>query len=473
MKWTIARKEFKEHWRDGRLRGAMAIILVLLTGSLITGFVQYRDARSEREAATVADRREWLGQGDRNPHTAAHFGRYAFKPATRVAMIDPGVNPYLGIAVWLEAHYQDPFRYRPVEDDSWLRQFGNLTAASVLQVLFPLLIVLFTFSSFAGEREIGTLKQLLSLGVSPKDLAAGKALGLSASFGAALVPATTVGVAALLVTADDGPPNAVLTRGIALGLGYLVYFAVFFGVGIGLSALVRSSSMALLLLLGFWTVSSFIMPRAAADIAEHIAPTPSSVDFWAGIHKDTSEGIDGHNPSSQRAESIRKGLLAQYKVSRTEDLPINFDGWMLMAGEEYGNGVFDKHYGQLWDTFQRQDRVQGLFALASPLLAVRSLSMAMAGTDFEHHKDFAVHAEQYRRTINRILNGDLTYRSRTGQTSYTADANLWRTIPEFSYQSPSTWWALSRQLAGLGMLLGWAALAAAGAWFAVWRLRAI
>ena len=42
-----------------------------------------------------------------------------------------------------------------------------------------LLIVLLTFGALAGERERGTLRQVLSLGVRPRDLVLGKALGLA------------------------------------------------------------------------------------------------------------------------------------------------------------------------------------------------------------------------------------------------------------------------------------------------------
>ncbi len=166
----IAKKEFIEMCRDERFRFVGGFVLVLLITTMLAGWSHYRSVTAEREAARNFDEQQWLMQPPRNPHSAAHFGKYAFKPITPISFLDNGVNSYLGIAVWLEAHYQNPFRYRPVEDSTVVQRFGELTAAVVLQLLLPLVIILLTFSTFAGERESGTLRQLLSVGVAPHNL---------------------------------------------------------------------------------------------------------------------------------------------------------------------------------------------------------------------------------------------------------------------------------------------------------------
>jgi ABC-2 type transport system permease protein len=46
---------------------------------------------------------------------------------------------------------------------------------------FPLLIIIIGFNAMSGERERGTLRQLLSLGVPVQSLLVGKAMALAAS----------------------------------------------------------------------------------------------------------------------------------------------------------------------------------------------------------------------------------------------------------------------------------------------------
>ncbi len=459
MIFKIARKEFLEMLRDGRFRYAAAIVFVLLAVALLIGVSHYRQATEQRRTAQTFDQQQWLQQGERNPHSAAHFGKYAFKPASTISFLDRGVNSYLGIAVWLEAHYQNPFRYRPAEDATPLHRFGELTVAVVLQLLLPLLIILLTFAAFAGEREQGTLRQLLSIGVKKNDLAAGKALGVSGALLLLLIPATLLGLLALSFAAADADGasgvGASGGRFTLMTLSYLLYFGAFVALALAVSASVKTARMALIVLLAFWIINGLVLPRAAADFAQTVYVTPSYSQFWDNVNRDMKEGIDGHDPQNQRTEEAKKMLLAQYNVSKVEDLPINFAGWSLQQGEEYGNQVFDKRYNELWERFAAQNRLQETSAALSPLLAVRSLSMSFAGTDFHHHRHFANDAETYRRMLNKIMNEDLMLNAGNANRSYTANETLWSRVPDFQYQLPDAAWALRTQLVSVMILLLW------------------
>lgn len=470
----IARKEFSEMWRDGRFRVVGGFVLIMLIATLFTGWSQYRQRSAEREAAQATDEQQWVSQGARNPHSAAHFGKYAFKPRTPVSLLDNGVNSYLGVAVWLEAHYQNPFRYRPAEDSTVVQRFGELTAVVVLQLLIPLFIILLAFPAFAGERESGTLRQLLSLGVDRKTLAFGKALGIAGALAALLVPAAIVGTAALALAAAGSSGDGVSAsfgRFSILVVAYLFYFTIFLAVSLTASAYFRTAQMALLVLFGFWIFNGLFVPRIAADLAQKAHPSVSSNEFWDNTSRDLREGIDGHNPQNKRTEEAKQQLLKQYGVEKVEDLPINFSGWSLNQGEEYAGKVYDKHYSALWQSFDDQNRFYALSSIFAPLPAARSVSMSMAGTDFEHHRHFATEAEQYRRVINRILNEDYMNNSRTGDSNYTANETLWNNMPQFQYELPGTSWAVQTQILPLGMLLLWTIGSIGLAIFAVQRVR--
>ena len=131
----------------------------------------------------------WLDKGDMNPHAAAHYGAFVFKPVQPLSAIDPGLDPFVGVFVFLEAHKQQLARHRPIEDATPTRRLGQLTPASAALVLLPLLVVSLTFSSFAAERDQGTLRPLLAMGVSRRSLLAGKAIGAMLPLAAVIVPA--------------------------------------------------------------------------------------------------------------------------------------------------------------------------------------------------------------------------------------------------------------------------------------------
>lgn len=471
MIYKIAKKEFIETLRDKRFLISALIVGGLLLAALALGWQHSSQVRRQHAAAQELTQKQWLNQGEKSPHSAAHYGIYAFKPQMPLSFVDRGVEAYTGVAVWLEAHKQNDFRYRPAQDQTALARFGELTGATVLQILLPLLIILLAFTAFAGERESGTLRQVLSLGIQPAQLASGKVLGIAAVLSLLLVPAVIVGVAAMILSVDDGSSSSSVPRLILLTVSYLLYLGIFVAVSLAVSARASSARFALLVLLGFWIFSCLIAPRAATDLAKRIYPTPSALEFTDAMEADIKNGTDGHNPSDKRLADLKTETMRKYGVSRLEDLPINFNGIALQTSEDYGNRVFDDHFGNLWDKFERQNKVRQASAVFAPMLAVGSLSRGLAGTDFAQHRDFAVAAENQRRLLIRTINKDVLENARYGDTNYVANPSLWAKVPEFQYAAPDTTSILRQQTGSLLVLALWFAASALFLWWAVKRMR--
>lgn len=455
MTRRIARKELLEMVRDGRFRVLAAAVLALSLLSLAVGWKHNADVARQHTAAQAATRAQWLGQTNKNPHSAAHYGVYAFKPKSPLSMVDTGVDPYVGVAVWLEAHKQNEMKYRPAADRTAVERFGEMTAAETLQVLVPLFIVLMTFSAFAGEREQGTLRQLLSLGVSSRTLALGKTAGIGAALAAVLLPAAILGVIALALTADGGFLSGSPARAALLVVFYLMYFAIVVAVSLGVSARAPSSRIALVVLLTFWFANSLVASRVVADLASWLHPTPSAVEFQRALDADLNKPGEMERRLSQR----KTELLRQYNVETVDALPIAFSGVSLQEGEKHGDEVFDAHYGRLFDTFEEQNMVYQLGGLAAPMLAIRSVSMGLAGTDFQHHRHFITAAEGYRRVIQQTMNGDIM--AHPTKTAYLAGSDLWSQVPEFDYEAPAASWALENLRGSIAVLGLWLLVATA------------
>ena len=456
MVLRIARKELLDLSRDGRFRVLAGLVLVVSLVSLAAGWKTYTDLAAQHRAAQQATREQWLNQPKKNPHSAAHYGVYAFKPASQMAMVDTGIDPYVGVAVWLEAHKQNEMKYRPAQDRTAVQRFGSMNGAEVLQVLVPLFIVLMAFSAFAGEREQGTLRQLLSVGARPRDLALGKALGIAAALGAVLVPATLLCAIALTLSTSEGLLADDPGRVLALAAVYLVYFAALIALSLWVSAWAKSSRLALVVLLTFWFANSVVAPRVVSDLAAWLHPTPSTVEFQKALEAD----LNDQQEMDERLERRREALLKQYNVESVDALPIAFSGISLQEGEEHGNDVFDKHFGALFDAYERQNRVFQWTAAVAPLLATRGLSMGLSGTDFGQHRHFVTAAEAYRRDIQRTLNGAIAANQKPGQT-YLAGRELWDQVAPFVYEPPSTGWVLGQYAPALAVLGVWLAGAVA------------
>jgi ABC-2 type transport system permease protein len=258
-----------------------------------------------------------------------------------------------------------------------------------------------------------------------------------------------------MLNGDEANESFDAVRFTLLTIGYLIYLGIFVAVSLAVSARAVSSRFALLALLGFWILSCLIAPRVATDIARKIHPTPSALSFAAQMENDIKNGADGHNPSDKRLADLKIETMQQYGVSKLEDLPINFDGIALQAGEDFSNQVFDEHYGNLWNQFERQDTVRQISAVFAPQLAIGSLSRGLAGTDFAQHRDFAAAAENHRRLLIRTINDDVKTNAKYGDTKYVAAANLWEKVPEFQYVAPETSEILRKQIVGILILCCW------------------
>jgi ABC-2 type transport system permease protein len=465
----IAAKEFLEMVRDGRFRVAGGIVAVLLLASLGAGWQQYRALKAQHDSAQSAERSNWLGQRPKNPHQGAHYGVYAFKPKMQLSMVDAGVDPYVGVAVYLEAHKQNEFRFRPAQDAATSSQrFGELTAATILQLLIPLLIVLLTFSAFAGERELGTLRQVLSLGVDGTRFALGKAAGVAAALALIVVPATIMGATTLQLTSSGGLLAGDASRTILMAAAYAGYFAVFLAISLAVSALAPSSRAALIVLLAFWILNGVVATRGFSDLAGYLRPIPSEVEFDTNLQRDLSDTRE----LNVKLDRIRDELFLKHGVNRIDDLPLNFRAISLQEAEEHGYEVFEKHYGDLFDRFERQNAVYQWGGVVSPLIAVRSVSMGLAGTDFAHHRHFTTAAEAYRRTIIRYMNDDILVHPVRAGEEYVAGSELWRRVPEFQYEAPGALWALGHYAASMAWLAIWLVASVAALAVAARRLSA-
>ncbi|MFN3326174.1 MAG: DUF3526 domain-containing protein [Bryobacteraceae bacterium] len=451
----IARKEFREVLRDGRFRWTSAMIVALLGIGMVTGWHGYRTRTEERREAERHSRRTWVEQGRKNPHIAAHFGVYVFKVPSALSFFEPGIDPYTGATLYLEAHRQNQPLFQPASDGAVLQRFGELTPAAIAQVLLPLAIILFCFQSFSVERERGTLQQLASLGVPARVLVSGKLIGLGGALMLLLVPAAVA--ASGIVLLQVSPGESTLLRVAMLCCGYLLYLAVFVLLSLVGSAVAKTSRIALMALLGFWIWNSIVAPRIFADLAGYLYPPPSSAEFSAAARRDLERGIDGASSGAQRNQAVLADLMVRYNVDRVEDLPVNPRGFLYQASEERAAQVWDKHFGALWLAYERQDRLQQWAALLAPMLAVRSVSMGAAAADFHHSRDFARAAEQYRREMVKALNLEIAIQSRHGE-QYEADRSLWERIPEFAYKAPGIRFVLRKIWIDVLTLAAWVAL---------------
>lgn len=420
----------------------LVLALGVAGGALHAGRVS-----AERLHAQQAERQRWLDQGDVNPHAAAHYGTFVFAPSEALGLIDPGIRPFVGAAVFLEAHQQQLSRYRPVDDAGSVRRLSAPSIATGLQVLLPLLLVLFAAGAITRERERGTWKLLLAAGVPPRTAAAGKLAGVALALGFVTGPAFGLALIALSMTPGVSIDGDTVMRAVALTAAYAAYLMVWLFAGLAVSALAASTRGAVGLGLAMWLAGSVIAPPALLAVATASAPAPTAAAMTAAIDEERAR-----RPTwDQRVEAATGRFL------RGEDLPAasNPEVVALIDTEAADTEIYTRYLDALGRIFARQSHIYQTLSLLSPAVAIQSLSMALAATDDEHYRHFLAGASRYRTALLSSLNDELAAFDSWKTFTAAGSRELWARVPEFEYDTPAIGWAVRRQVWSLISMALW------------------
>lgn len=456
----IARAELALMVRSRVALIGVVALLLLSTIAAATSQAHMAQERLSRLANQTQTDALFEAQPARHPHRMVHYGSYVFRPIGTLAGFDPGIDPFSGTTLYLEGHRQNSATISAVRENSSLMRFGQLTPAFVLQTLAPLLLIFLGFPMITRERGRGSLRLLLSSGVTVGDIIFGKTLALGSIGLVALVPAWL----ALFLMALAMPSEAGAAAMIGLGCGLYVLIWV---VGIvAASALAQTGQGALLSLIGIWCFVAIVAPRGAAELASRLAPLDSRATTDLTIQAELRQLGDSHNPDDPFFAAFKARILAQHRVTKVEDLPFNFRGAVSAEGEALTSRLFDKYFVELATVQRTQSQIVSGLSILSPALAVRHVSMAGAGTDLETHLRFLQQSEAHRFAMVQYLNGlhrdklnhaDDAARSkdRAAEQRTRIAADNWAKVPDFVFKPTRAAERLSAALAPILTLSLW------------------
>lgn len=461
MIWVVARRELALQFRDGRLVLAGATLLIAMAAAILAGWTQYDRAERERAHFVAEARAQWLNQGERHPHRAAHFGAYVAKPELSLALFEPGLRPFAGQTLWLEAHDRPAFANIPSEDDLTLGTgLGVASGAAILQILAGLLVLVIGALAIVRERENGVLRQLLAQGIGARTWVAGKFLGLTAVIAIPVVVAGTLATAAAAWASPAAERGDVVLRAMALLGADALLLGALLAIGLAISAVAKSSRAALIAALAVWVGGFVLAPRAAATLCERFAPAPTLEAYYTASRKVFNDGFDGRGGYAQQLKALEVSTMQRYGVDTLAALPVGFSGLRMKHMDAWSTEVDDREYAKLEQIYARQSAIRAAMSAAAPFIAARSVSQGMAGMDWAHYRDFLQAAEHYRRGFGQQMNTLLEHGVRGERWEMDGTNMDWAKVRPFQYANPTVGWAMGQQSVFLTILAAWALLAA-------------
>jgi ABC-type transport system involved in multi-copper enzyme maturation permease subunit len=334
MVWLIAKKEFHDNWISHKITIAFALCVILLVVSIGLALKDYSDRLSSYSLSRSGDS---IFLDRIATYTVVNNGGEVSGNSNIGDMVD-NIGIYrrpaeLSIfARGLDDRMNQPVRFLDIrklgpqaqintgskqERNKLFALFAPLDFLFITKVMLSLLTILFAFGAIAGERESGTLKLMLSNSVSRGHVLLGKFLGGYASLAAPFLAAVLI---ALIVAALS--PSVVLdgeswARISLMVLNSLGYIAVFFFIGLAVSALAKRSATAVLMLLAIWIVLTLVVPNVGWLVAKRVVEVPSQQQIETEKFK-TARQIEDETEKEHPSGSYMPGYGRYHVEAQSE-----------------------------------------------------------------------------------------------------------------------------------------------------------
>lgn len=455
----------RDAWR-GMLRDRVAVLgamllLILTVIAAVTSYERQRAVTAQRQGYQADVDKQFDAQPDRHPHRMVHYGQFVFRPPSPLAGFDSGIDAYTGTMIFLEGHRQNTANFGDARQSSSLLRFGQLTPAYVLLTLAPLLLVFLGFGLVARERASGTLRILITQGVTGGQIVAGKTLALLGAAAVVLLPAA---IALVVLAAGNGA--AMLSAG-ALILAYGAWLAVWAMGTVWVSTVCTRPRDALLALLAVWVTAVILVPRIGAAWADARAPLLTRFETDIAIARDLAAIGDSHRPDDPHFSRFKADVLQRYGVARLEDLPVNYRGLVAMEGERLTSALFDRYAAASFERQAEQSAMIDRLAWIAPTLAVRRVSMTLAQTDLPSYRRFVDQAEAYRyrlvQSLNQLQAEKVDYvNERKSVMPTRIEQSHWEASPDFVFEDEEGGALWRRAVSPARVLALWLLAALAG-----------
>jgi ABC-type transport system involved in multi-copper enzyme maturation permease subunit len=266
-------KEIVESIKGHKFIITFIICTVLILLSVYSGYELYREELRWLNTAESANQTAMANEGSYGNLKTS--GQKVFRAPSRMSIFVRGVDSVIGKAASVGSGMNIVLRDSRFGLNPVFAVFGELDLAFIVKIILALFALIFSYNAVSGERELGTLKQVFSNNVGRAKFIFGKTVGgLITLLLPFLVPLILALLMLMLVFSVTFSPEEWIRLGFLVGI-FCLYLAVFYMIGMLMSALTRHSFVSFLLCLFVWVFSVVIVPRLAVEAAGYISPAPS------------------------------------------------------------------------------------------------------------------------------------------------------------------------------------------------------
>lgn len=399
---TLVRKELRAVILSPKFVATFAVLSVLLLLSVYIGIQEYREGVTQYEAATkiskqrIQEQTSWHNIYDKS-----------YRAVDPMQVFVSGLGYDIGRWSQVSADNSIKLRNSAYSDDPVFAVFRFVDFAFIVQVVFALFAILFTYDAVNGEREQGTLRMVFANAVPRAQYLVAKCVG--AWLGLVVPVCIPILLSLLLVIlfkvplTDGDWVKVILLVGISI-----LYITLFIVLGVFISSLTKRSSASFLLSLVVWVALVLIIPRASVMAAGQIVRVPQRAEIeaqrdgfaqnrWAQYYNKMEQRLrDVFDPEAEETDDEEFDEEAMWARMKAED-----------ADRKLVQAEIEEFESRLLENWQYKKETQQRLGLTlsrfSPASAYQLAAMTLAGTDISMKPRYESAMKQYRKEFNAFI----------------------------------------------------------------------
>lgn len=393
-------KEIREALASRRFWVVLALCLVLIPLGVEVSLKDYQTRLHNYQEAV----RIYRDQTKTVVYVLYNGGK-AFAPPSPLSFLSHGLELVLPNIAETQSKYMQPpavmrFSNNQGRDNLYEFFYGPFDLIFIIGVVMSFLAVIMTYGAIAGEKEQGTLRQILSNSVPRAKIILAKA---TANGVVLIIPFLLALVLSLAILEFQGNPS-LFVGGAWILITVAVLVAVlligaFFNLGLLVSALTKQAVPALVTLLLAWVFLYGVYPRLAAAAAQVIYPVKS--EARVALEKNQIR----RNIEKERDAEIN--LVAKIK-------PNDEKSDAYKEGQQKQLDIHNKYQSQLetnWQNLERdtEERRKTGIALTANIARLSPVSCfirplaELGGTGWLEYQQFSTQVRQYLDVLNRDI----------------------------------------------------------------------
>ncbi len=282
----------------------------------------------------------------------------------------------------------------------------------IIKVIFSLYVILLGYNAISGEKEQGTLRQILSNSVGRVKLLVAKYIAILLTV---LVPLMT-GIIISLIVVGISIPQILgvnnLSRIFVMLLLTLGYLSIFILLSVLISSLIHKSSLGLLVLLAIWVLFAIFIPNISGIFSEKFSSVPSEFQTAKKVGPMIQQQV--WQKIGKIRERVKNGeLKTEEKVKRETD----------RAFDE-GQNELIKHYKLYDDAIKQRAAMAQNLSRLSPTALFQYASERIVQTGTKREEQFLKDAKNYSNIYDSYIIDKVGKLVATSMWSFSTDITI-------------------------------------------------